>query len=28
MEIQVTDATDYDNRALYYWAKMYTEQLK
>ncbi|AFC72855.1 hypothetical protein MCC_06955 [Rickettsia rhipicephali str. 3-7-female6-CWPP] len=28
IEIQVTDAADYDKRALYYWAKMYTEQLK
>lgn len=28
IEIQVTDEADYDKRALYYWAKMYTEQLK
>ncbi|AFB31318.1 MULTISPECIES: Rpn family recombination-promoting nuclease/putative transposase [spotted fever group] len=27
IEIQVTDAVDYDKRALYYWAKMYTEQM-
>ena len=28
IEIQVTDEADYDRRALYYWAKLYTEQLK
>lgn len=28
MEIQITDEADYDKRALYYWAKLYTEQLK
>ncbi|MFV9930654.1 MAG: Rpn family recombination-promoting nuclease/putative transposase [Rickettsia endosymbiont of Haemaphysalis japonica] len=28
IEIQVADESDYDKRALYYWAKMYTEQLK
>jgi hypothetical protein len=28
IEIQITDAADYDKRALYYWAKLYTEQLK
>jgi predicted transposase/invertase (TIGR01784 family) len=28
IEIQVTDEGDYDKRALYYWAKLYTEQLK
>ncbi|MEY4464054.1 MAG: hypothetical protein RLZZ81_1025 [Pseudomonadota bacterium] len=28
IEIQVIDEADYDKRALYYWAKMYTEQLK
>ncbi|WP_395476434.1 Rpn family recombination-promoting nuclease/putative transposase [Rickettsia endosymbiont of Pantilius tunicatus] len=28
VEIQVTDEADYDQRALYYWAKMYTQQLK
>ncbi|MFY9589639.1 Rpn family recombination-promoting nuclease/putative transposase [Rickettsia endosymbiont of Halotydeus destructor] len=28
IEIQVTDEADYDKRALYYWAKMYTEQLR
>jgi predicted transposase/invertase (TIGR01784 family) len=28
IEIQVTDEADYDKRALYYWAKLYTEQLK
>lgn len=27
IEIQITDAADYDKRALYYWAKLYTEQL-
>jgi len=28
IEIQVSDVADYDKRALYYWAKLYTEQLK
>jgi predicted transposase/invertase (TIGR01784 family) len=28
IEIQITDEADYDKRALYYWAKLYTEQLK
>ena len=28
IEIQITDESDYDKRALYYWAKLYTEQLK
>ncbi|KJV90526.1 Rpn family recombination-promoting nuclease/putative transposase [Rickettsia bellii] len=28
IEIQVTDEADYDKRPLYYWAKMYTQQLK
>lgn len=28
VEIQVTDEANYDKRALYYWAKMYTEQLQ
>lgn len=28
IEIQISDAADYDKRALYYWAKLYTEQLK
>lgn len=28
IEIQITDEGDYDKRALYYWAKVYTEQLK
>lgn len=27
IEIQITDSADYDKRALYYWAKLYTEQL-
>ena len=27
IEIQVSDHADYDKRALYYWAKLYTEQL-
>ena len=27
IEIQITDHADYDKRALYYWAKLYTEQL-
>ena len=27
IEIQMTDTADYDKRALYYWAKLYTEQL-
>ncbi|TSJ81497.1 Rpn family recombination-promoting nuclease/putative transposase [Cardinium endosymbiont of Dermatophagoides farinae] len=28
IEIQITDESDYDKRALYYWAKLYTDQLK
>ena len=28
IEIQISDEADYDQRALFYWAKMYTEQLK
>jgi predicted transposase/invertase (TIGR01784 family) len=28
IEIQISDEADYDKRALYYWGKMYTEQLK
>jgi len=28
VEIQITDHADYDKRALYYWSKLYTEQLK
>ena len=28
IEIQISDDADYDKRALYYWAKLYTEQLK
>jgi hypothetical protein len=28
IEIQISDAADYDKRALFYWAKLYTEQLK
>lgn len=28
IEIQITDEADYDKRALYYWAKLYTNQLK
>ena len=28
IEIQIFDEGDYDKRALYYWAKLYTEQLK
>jgi predicted transposase/invertase (TIGR01784 family) len=27
VEIQMTDTAEYDKRALYYWAKLYTEQL-
>jgi predicted transposase/invertase (TIGR01784 family) len=27
IEIQIADEADYDKRALYYWAKLYTEQL-
>jgi len=27
IEIQVSDEADYDKRALYYWGKLYTEQL-
>lgn len=27
VEIQITDEASYDKRALYYWAKLYTEQL-
>jgi predicted transposase/invertase (TIGR01784 family) len=28
IEIQITDEADYDKRALYYWSKLYTDQLK
>lgn len=28
IEMQITDTADYDKRAMYYWAKIYTEQLK
>ena len=28
IEIQIADEADYDKRALYYWAKLYTEQLQ
>ncbi|TSJ81045.1 MAG: Rpn family recombination-promoting nuclease/putative transposase [Candidatus Cardinium sp.] len=28
IEIQITNEADYDKRALYYWAKLYTDQLK
>ena len=28
IEMQITDEADYDKRALYYWAKLYSEQLK
>lgn len=28
IEIQITDEKDYDKRALFYWAKLYTDQLK
>ncbi|MFY9589746.1 Rpn family recombination-promoting nuclease/putative transposase [Rickettsia endosymbiont of Halotydeus destructor] len=28
IEIQITNDAEYDKRALYYWAKLYTEQLK
>lgn len=28
IEIQISDEADYDKRALYYWAKLFTEQLK
>jgi predicted transposase/invertase (TIGR01784 family) len=28
IEIQISDEADYDKRVLYYWAKLYTEQLK
>lgn len=28
IEIQISDEADYDQRALYYWAKLYTEQLR
>ncbi len=28
IEIQLSDEADYDKRALYYWAKLYTEQLQ
>jgi predicted transposase/invertase (TIGR01784 family) len=28
IEIQITDEGNYDKRALYYWAKLYTQQLK
>ena len=27
IEIQISDEDDYDQRALFYWAKMYTDQL-
>src|ERR1700687_817704 len=27
IEIQIADEKSYDKRALYYWAKLYTEQL-
>jgi predicted transposase/invertase (TIGR01784 family) len=27
IEIQVSDEADYDKRSLYYWGKLYTEQL-
>lgn len=28
IEIQITNEADYDKRALYYWAKLYIEQLQ
>ena len=28
IEIQISDEADYDKRALYYWAKLYTEQME
>ncbi len=28
IEIQISDEADYDKRTLYYWVKLYTEQLK
>ncbi len=28
IEIQISDEADYDKRALYYWARLYTEQLQ
>lgn len=28
IEMQITDSADYDKRALYYWAKLYSEQLE
>ncbi len=28
IEIQISDEADYDKRALYYWAKLYSEQLE
>ena len=28
IEIQIADEADYDKRALYYWGKLYTEQLR
>ena len=28
IEIQISDEADYDKRALYYWAKLYTKQLQ
>ncbi len=28
IEIQISDEADYDKRALYYWGKLYTDQLK
>ena len=28
IEMQISDAADYDKRALYYWGKLYTDQLQ
>ena len=28
IEVQIVDEADYDKRALYYWGKLYTEQLQ
>ncbi len=28
IEVQISDEADYDKRALYYWGKLYTEQLR
>ena len=28
IEVQINDEADYDKRALYYWGKLYTEQLQ